>query len=766
MTTPTRQVANESGVHLRRTLAPLLVACFAAPVYAGGLAIVGTELRDNGDHDGFADTLETAEVWLTVKNTTTGPLTGIIATLSNSSATDICIVDGAASIGDLAPGQQARASEPLIFYVGASRDRTALGLGPLSDLSVSFDVAFTASPTSPAAFPSELAFDLDIDVTASGAPTTMVEDFESGGFGLFSVDNQDFGLHYTGSGDDPNYPRRCQYHVEICATWCPLWCTLGASAAAANAIWWQVDGPAVPGGGRGYSGTHSLYFGAPLGPTLGYTTPTAAMEAVALAAPVRLASGKWCSNAPATSCVDAAGCPAGGACAEVSPALSFKHQVSFLDNRIVPNVPASDPAKALDRGVVAIQLANASGAAVGPWMRLEPSVNVYDSIPSAYFRNCTFDPIDDGSDQNDLYPGYMHGVGSSRGPSSTCADERVFTYMGSTEGAFSPSGLGYADGPGLSGFHGPGTWVETRFDLSRFKGRYVRIRFLASTTSSLGSQSVTWEDGFVTNPHPGDDGWWIDNVTLSGVSAAAGGVANDTHDNSGLTLDADLDGADDRCKDNCVGLSNPSQVDFDVDFVGDACDSCTDGDADGFGNSGYPLNTCALDNCPSVANPTQGDADLDGTGEACDNCPGLSNADQANVDGDGPGDLCDCAPGDGYTYAGAPEVNDGIDNQCPGEEGYGTVDEISGMIEFLQEEYVSWPPQQFANLYKVAMLTGTSFSSVTTCATRSDFDYSPVSTPPPGKVTYVLVRAQSPHVGSWGRNSAGVSRTVSCASPP
>ena len=69
------------------------------------------------------------------------------------------------------------------------------------------------------------------------------------------------------------------------------------------------------------------------------------------------------------------------------------------------------------------------------------------------------------------------------------------------------------------------------------------------------------------------------------------------------------------------GLSptaNPTQANADGDGFGDACDNCTDTDFDGFGNPGYPANTCATDNCPTVANPTQADFDTDGIGDACD----------------------------------------------------------------------------------------------------------------------------------------------------
>jgi hypothetical protein len=161
---------------------------------------------------------------------------------------------------------------------------------------------------------------------------------------------------------------------------------------------------------------------------------------------------------------------------------------------------------------------------------------------------------------------------------------------------------------------------------------------------------------------------------------------------------------------------------------------------------------------------TQADSDGDTVGNPCDNCPELANEMQIDTDLDGAGDVCDCAPLDSRRYPAAVEINDGIDNQCPGAQGSGLVDEIvaqSGFRNLSDRNEFSWFAQPGGTAYEVARSDQPDFSAGCWLNTTSLNYWVDTEVPADGAVFHYLVRAVSPNAGSWGTNHLGVER-ASC----
>jgi len=628
-----------------------MLALLGAPVMAGGVAIVSTELSDNGDDDGFADTLETVHLRLVLQNTTGVAQTNVVMRLSTETPEIACVGRPLVVVGDLAAGET-RLTEAFVLTVG-DVDRASLGLGELDDLSAQFEVTVFSDQLASFARAPVLTLDLDLDVTGGAGATTFFEGFESGDLASFTSQNLDAGRSSLSGSDE----FRCQYSD-------PDWtgsnsyghitdCFLGATAQQADATYWQVDGPGPDPGwpGRGFSGSHSLYYGIELDPALGHTTPLAVLEATRTGDPINIGWGRVCEGDGITECVDDLGCPIGDSCVATRPIVTFKHQVSLYNFR-------TDRTTQMDRGVVQVQLADESGQPVGPWIKVEPYLNPYDVQNVSFVFNCFFDPADDGNTEDDFFD--PTNPERRLGPSSTCYPEWTFGRTGDTFDPFDSTRLRYADGPGLEGETGLGTWVESKFDLSRFRGRRVRVRFLVTSMKAGGIES--WEVAYAFNPWSEEDGWWIDDFEVGGVLTSPATVqadikANDTLPGFG---DGDGDGLIDAC-DTCPDELDPGQGDLDGDGVGDLCD-----------------------NCPANVNPDQLDSDMDGLGEACDRCPagdgadddgdGLGcssdncldepNAGQSDQDADGFGDACDACPLDPENDRDGDGVCEEIDS-CP-----------------------------------------------------------------------------------------------------
>ena len=136
-----------------------------------------------------------------------------------------------------------------------------------------------------------------------------------------------------------------------------------------------------------------------------------------------------------------------------------------------------------------------------------------------------------------------------------------------------------------------------------------------------------------------------------------------------------------------------------------------------------------------------------------------------DADGDGVADYYDCAPNDPAIYPDAPETNDGIDNQCPGDAGHGIIDETSGNSGFLvpgDKTKYSWPRQEGATLYEVARSVTPLFSTDCTLTQTLPAYWVDLDEPLGGECFHYLNHALAPFPGSWGEDSEALERTDVC----
>ncbi len=137
---------------------------------------------------------------------------------------------------------------------------------------------------------------------------------------------------------------------------------------------------------------------------------------------------------------------------------------------------------------------------------------------------------------------------------------------------------------------------------------------------------------------------------------------------------------------------------------------------------------------------------------------------QQDFDGDGAGNIDDCARTNASIGPGVAETNDGLDNQCPGDPNFGIIDELSGAVGFfsLDKSVLSWGAQPGATQYQVARSGSSQFLGGCASLTSATASASDTALPSPGAALFYQVRATAPNVGSWGRNSAGAERSITC----
>ena len=165
---------------------------------------------------------------------------------------------------------------------------------------------------------------------------------------------------------------------------------------------------------------------------------------------------------------------------------------------------------------------------------------------------------------------------------------------------------------------------------------------------------------------------------------------------------------------HCVAGASPCSAGQFCDEAGDVCLDCNDGDQDGFGAPGSAL------------------------------CPGGARE--------------DCDPVNSSVHPGAVEINDGRDNQCPGDAGYGLVDELADDLAFsdpVDHDRFCWGAQSGAVEYEVIRSASAAFAGPCTRSTTGSPCWTDAEDPAPDAGFFYLSRASLPHAGSWGAASSG-----------
>jgi hypothetical protein len=688
---------------------PSVDSSIKAPFY--WISVRPLAYRDlDGDHDGFPDMGETGRVVLSI----TGPsLQGVYVTLTSTDPGVACLIDRSVMVGDLQLGVPVRVGslDPAQPGFTFKVSDTLQSVSPASPARVTLCLRWASSFYSQFSDPICFSLQADLDRPASGGtfipgpdgvtPSpddgTLVENFDvdRDGDGNETI-NDTFrmldeatgqivhgsylrGAEVTGPGTvggvacggfltvdqgnpachlDPASPMDWHLHCPPGATNCP---NLETGPCVGNCSYRTNDGQ------RAISPPNSLHMAAhwnTLGQSpdvthfrtlQGFVTPP--MNLTGLPRPGDLQASFF----QIARLVDSNGSDMGRFFPNCGDCAQLQIQVD------------TDPAPGIDSW--------------GFWDVLVPFQNTYDhlaliaSAESPYY--CIFTPTDTGT-----APPSPHGAHET-----ICHPQGAWSSCGSVNGT-TPGATYDCEGPGVVDPTGTGVWVESKFDLSQYLGQRVRIRWIAETW--------TWDDAASSYfDIPGgqwsdivwDDGWWLDDIKVTGLVTRQTTPAPDTRPTAGGACPVPL---------------------------------CVDTDGDGYYGPGAPP-------CPA-------------------------------------GVPFDCDDTRATIFPGADEINDGLDNQCPGGSGHGIVDELGDTLEFFWgsrpgiDLFLEWGYQVDATQYDLVYSPRKDFSGGCTIQTFTPpnlFVDSP-ETPPVGQAYYYLARAGAPHVGSWGADSAGHERTGLC----
>jgi len=533
------------------------------------VVVQGFDFVDNGDGDDFLDTRETGTFKVLLNNKCPYPLNNCILRITTNSSDIACIQNPVVAIPRLEcagpapcalPNDTLQESPPILITAGQGlwecNDAGATPCESTADCPATsscvqntdnppvaqFTVTMRCDEIDALEIPQDFSMTLDININYNTAnQTTWSEGFEnsngadlSDGGTEFVAENNDLGIpgNTLAEGLANGQGWRCQYtdpdweNSNSSGNEVETNCFPAHTLAHSQKIYWRIDGQNIPenlvDAGRAKSGVRSMYFGvydqiAVQNGLPCLTTPEGTVEGVRTSDPIYLGV-----NPP--------------------PVLSWWHQVSLMDSRR-ENVPAGFGS---ERGIVQLQFADANDDPLGDWVKLVPTKNKYDQQAFPNFFNCQFDPIDDGTTEDDFFD--PTDPLRTYGPSSTCfgtapgfGTDLTWGCIGDTDGTFNTDNVCNGDAGSVVASDKPswppnpldlsGTWLESRVDLAQHKGRRVRLRYLVAGTKA---RAENYELTFKFNPDERDDGWWIDDVTINSALTVPATFSADPAPNAGL----------------------------------------------------------------------------------------------------------------------------------------------------------------------------------------------------------------------------------------
>ncbi|HEV8702314.1 MAG TPA: thrombospondin type 3 repeat-containing protein, partial [Candidatus Polarisedimenticolia bacterium] len=489
----------------------------------------------DGDHDIFPDTGETGRVRVQIQNT--GPaLTDARFSLVSSDPDVACILQPTLSLSSFAAGAVVTLGsldplQPGFTFKASDTLQTTSALQPTVDLCLSVVANESLGTTAPVCF--RLLADLDFPagpqvfvagpdgIAGTADDGTILETFDADrdGDGLFTVNDTfrrtdagtgviEHGAYLRGSADgsamgtvagiacggfvtpaqgnagcilDPDYPMDWHLHCPPGATNCPN----AESGACVSGCFYQT-----PANGRkALSVPNSLHMGAHflLSDTYGDTTHLRALQAF-VSAPINLALFPRAGDLELSMF-------------HIADLMS-QAQTGFGGNLCIDCADVqvqvdADPDPAVDDW--------------GPWDKLVPFQNVYDQTQGSWSqfapvgRYCRFTPTDTGS-----APPAPRGIHETM-----CWPQGGWAFCGTTNGT-TPATTGRCFG-GVVDPSGVGVWVQTKFNLAGFLGQRIRVRWIGSSWMFDDTAGSYYEVGGNWANNQSDDGWWLDNIKLTGA---------------------------------------------------------------------------------------------------------------------------------------------------------------------------------------------------------------------------------------------------------